>query len=157
MPGYLDQYGAGVERRLKIIKTVVISVASIVLAAAVLTFVFYNYRQEQQVKRFFEKLASRDYPGAYALWVRTEQDRRGYPMEAFLRDWGPGSEHADISGYRIAKSLSCGTGVMMMVDFGKGAGEKLWVQRADLAIGFSPPSVKIMRNLVGIEKCSAGM
>ena len=138
MPGYLDQYGAGVERRLKIIKTVVISLASIVVAGLVLTFVFYNYRQEQQVKGFFEKLTARDYPGAYTLWVRTEQDRRGYPMEAFLRDWGPESEHADISGYRIAKSRSCGNGVILTVNFAKGSEEKLWVQRDGLTIGFSP-------------------
>ena len=157
MPGYLDQYGAGVERRLKIIKTAVISVLSALLVGAVLMFIFHNYRQEQQVKRFFERLSARDYESAYTLWVRTEQDRRGYPMESFLRDWGPGGEHADVNGYRISKSLSCGNGVMLMVNFGKGTAEKLWVQRDDLSIGFSPPSVKIMRNLVGLEKCSAGM
>ena len=138
MPGYLDQYGAGVERRIRIIKTVVISLAGVLVAGAVLTFVFYNYRQEQQVKHFFEKLATRDYRGAYTLWVRTEQDRRGYPMEAFLQDWGPGSEHSDISGFRIAKSRSCGNGVILTVNFNRGAEERLWVQRDGLTIGFSP-------------------
>src|SRR5690348_16468350 len=113
MPGYLDQYGAGVERRLKIIKTAVISLLSVLVAGAVLTFIFYNYRQEQQVKLFFEKLSGRDYQGAYTLWVRTDQDRRGYPMDAFMRDWGPASDHADITGYRIAKSRSCGNGVIL--------------------------------------------
>lgn len=157
MPGYLDQYGAGVERRLKVIKRAVLSLVGILVAGGVLTFIFYNHRQEQQVNRFFDKLVARDYEGAYNMWVRTEMDRRGYPIEAFLRDWGPASGHADISGYRIAKSLSCGSGVMLLVDFGKGSGEKLWVQRDDLSIAFSPPSVKIMRNLIGMEKCSAQM
>ena len=138
MPGYLDQYGAGVERRIKIIKTAVFSLLGVIVAGAVLTFIFYNYRQEQQIKLFFEKLAARDYQGAYTLWVRTEQDRRGYPMESFMRDWGPASPHADVSGFRIAKSRSCGTGVIMTVDFAKGSEEKLWVQREDLTIGFSP-------------------
>jgi hypothetical protein len=138
MPGYLDTYGAGVERRIKIVKTAVLSLIGIVIAGAVLTFIFYNYRQEQQVKLFLEKLAARDYQGAYTFWVRTETDRRGYPMQAFLQDWGPQSEHADVSGYRIAKSRSCGNGVILTVNFARGGEEKLWVQRDGLTIGFSP-------------------
>ena len=138
MPGYLEQYGAGVERRLKIIRTTAISSVAVLAGAAALTFLFYNYRQEQQIKTFFQTLAARDYQGAYALWVRTEQDRKGYPMESFLRDWGPASDHADVRGFRIAKSRSCGSGVILTVDFDKGTQEKLWVQRGDLTIGFSP-------------------
>jgi hypothetical protein len=138
MPGYLDQYGAGVDRRIRIIKTAVISALAALVAAALLTFIFYNYRQEQQAKRFFDRLAARDYQGAYSFWVRTEQDRKGYPLDAFLRDWGPESGHADVSGYRIAKSRSCGSGVILTVNFDKGSEEKLWVQRDGLTIGFSP-------------------
>src|SRR5687768_2253290 len=121
MPGYLDQYGAGVERRVKIIKTVVVSMLAAVIVSGVLYFVLHNYRQEQQVKRFMTHLAAREYDAAYALWVRTEADRKGYPMEAFLRDWGPQSPHADVSGYRIAKSRSCGSGVILTVGFSKGS------------------------------------
>ena len=49
--------------------------------------------------------------------MRTERDRQGYPMESFLQDWGPQSEHADVSGYRISKSRSCGSGVILTVNF----------------------------------------
>lgn len=138
MAGYLDQYGAGVERRLKIIKIAAISAVALLVLGGALYFIFHNYRQEQQAKRFLALLAARDYESAYALWVRTEQDRKGYPMDFFLRDWGPQSAHADVSGYRIAKSRSCGSGVILTVNFNKGSEEKLWVERENLTIGFSP-------------------
>ena len=80
MAGYLDQYGAGEERREKIIKTLVISLVALVVLGGIGFFVFHNYRQERQVKRFFELLQAHDYQGAYALWVHNESDRRGYPF-----------------------------------------------------------------------------
>ena|ERR1051326_7567673 len=138
MAGYLDQYGAGVERRLRIIKILVISGVALLVAVGVALFVFHNYRQEQQVKRFFILLEGHDYQGAYEMWVRTADDRKGYPYESFLQDWGPQGEHSNVSDFRIAKSRSCGSGVILTVDFRAGKQEKLWVQRDDLTIGFSP-------------------
>jgi hypothetical protein len=138
MPGYLDQYGAGEERREKIIKSLVISLVALIVLGGIGFFVFHNYRQERQVKRFFELLQAHDYQNAYSLWVRTEGDRRGYPFNAFMQDWGPQSGHSDVSNFHIAKSRSCGSGVILTVDFGPNQQEKLWVQRDDLTIGFSP-------------------
>ncbi len=57
-------------------------------------------------------------------------------MNSFMQDWGPG--RANVSNFRITRSRSCGSGVILTVDFGKGREEKLWVQRDDLTIGFSP-------------------
>ena len=138
MPGYLDQYGAGDERRIRIIKTTVISLVALLIAGGVLFFIFHNYRQERRAKQFIALLAARDYQGAYSFWVRSEQDRQGYPMASFLQDWGPSSEHADVRGFRIVKSRSCGSGVILTVKFDKGSDEILWVQRDELTIGFSP-------------------
>ena len=89
MSGYLDQYGAGEERRIRIIKTLVISLVVLMVVGGTLLYVFYNYRQEQQVKRFFSLLQAHDYQGAYEMWVRTADDRKGYPFQSFLQDWGP--------------------------------------------------------------------
>jgi hypothetical protein len=138
MAGYLDRYGAGEERREKIIKWTAISVVAILVLGGIAFFVFHNYRQEHQVSRFFDLLQERKYQEAYALWIRNESDRRGYPMESFMQDWGPQSPHADVSGYRISRSRSCGSGVILTVDFAKSPQEKLWVERNDLSIGFSP-------------------
>jgi hypothetical protein len=138
MAGYLDQYGAGEEQRLKIIKTVVISLAALVIFGGIALFVFHNYRQEHQVKQFFALLEQGQYESAYQMWVRTDADRKGYPYSSFLQDWGPQGEHRDVRDFHIAKSRSCGSGVILTVDFGSSQEEKLWVQRNDLTIGFSP-------------------
>jgi len=138
MAGYLEQYGEGDERRLKIIKSLVISLVALLVIGGTAYFIFHNYRQEQQVKRFFALLEQKDYQAAYVLWVRTESDRKGYSYETFLRDWGPQGDHRDVSDFHISKSRSCGNGVILTVDFGKNQMEKLWVAREDLTIGYSP-------------------
>jgi len=138
MAGYLDQYGAGDERRIRIIKTLVISLVSLVVLGSVGFFFFHNYRQERQVTRFFELLQAHNYQGAYELWVSNESERRGYPFNSFMQDWGPQSPHADVSGFRISRSRSCGNGVILTVDFAGKQQEKLWVPRENLVIGFSP-------------------
>jgi hypothetical protein len=138
MAGYLDQYGAGVDQRLKIIKILILSGVGILIATGIALFIFHNYRQEQQVKHFFELVESHDYQSAYNMWVRTDVDRRGYPFTSFLQDWGPQSDHPDVSRFRITKSRSCGSGVILTVDFDGSKQEKLWVERKDLTIGFSP-------------------
>jgi hypothetical protein len=138
MAGYLDQYGAGEERRIKIIKTLVISLVTLAILGGIGFFILHNYPQERQVKRFFELLQAHDYQTAYTLWVKSDSDRRGYPFTSFMQDWGPQSSHPDVKNFRISKSRSCGSGVILTVDFGTNQQEKLWVQRDDLTIGFSP-------------------
>ena len=56
-------------------------------------------------------------------------------MAAFMQDWGP--QKGDPASYRITRSKSCGSGVILNVDFGNEL-NILWVQRKDLVIGFSP-------------------
>jgi hypothetical protein len=140
MAGYLDQYGAGEERREKIIKTLAAALAILLVGGGILYFIFHNYRQEQQAERFFRLIASHDYKAAYALWGCTDaKPCSGYPFSSFLQDWGPDSASAqNPSAFRITKSRSCGSGVILTVDMGPNHVERLWVQRDDLTIGFSP-------------------
>jgi len=142
MAGYLDHYGAGDERRERKIKRLALIVVTVLVAAGVLFFIFKNYRQERQVNRFFDLLAHRDYQAAYALWGCTPANPcRDYQFTAFMQDWGPQSEHADPQSFHITKTRACGSGVIVTVDSNKGANkqeDKLWVQRDDLTIGFSP-------------------
>ena len=136
--GYLDRYGEGVERRLRVWKRAAAVMASILIAGGAAWLAFGNYRQERQAKRFFELLAGGNYDAAYASWVRTEADRRAYPRAAFLEDWGPSGGHGDPAQFRIAKSRSCGSGVVVTVTSGRQQ-ERLWVERQTLVIGFAPP------------------
>jgi outer membrane protein len=71
---------------------------------------------------------------------------RGYEFDTFLGDWGPNSGHNDLSNVRIARSRSCGSGVLLTIQFGANQQEKLWVERRDRSISFPP-----------VQACPAGM
>ena len=71
---------------------------------------------------------------------------RYYGFDQFMRDWGPNTGHDDVSNLRIARSRSCGSGVLLTVDYGNQRQEKLWVERKDMSIGFPP-----------VQGCPAGM
>jgi hypothetical protein len=142
MAGYLEQYGAGEEqrqRRAKIVKIVAITLVAVVLIGGALFFNFHNYREERQVKQFLSRLDSRDYKAAYALFGCTDASPcRYYPFDKFMEDWGPASGHSGLAAARITRSRSCGSGVLLTVDYGQSRQEKLWVERRDMSIGFPP-------------------
>jgi hypothetical protein len=147
MAGYLEQYGAGDERRAKIIKTLVISIVSLVLVGGVLLFVFHNYREESRVKQFYALLKAKDYKGAYALFGCTDTTPcRYYAFEKFQEDFGPNTGHDNLSNVRISRSRTCGSGVLLTIDLDANQQEKLWVERHDMSIGFPP-----------VQGCPAGM
>ena len=108
------------------------------IAGGIAFFIFHNYRQEQQVKRFFALLETHEYQAAYELWVRTDGDRRGIRSPHSCRIGVRRVPTPDVANFRISRSRSCGSGVILTVDFGKNQQEKLWVERDDLTIGFSP-------------------
>jgi hypothetical protein len=138
MAGYLDSYGAGEERREKVVKIGLLAVLLAAILAGVLFYVFHNFRQERQAKRFFQLLAAQQFKEAYALWGCTESHPcQEYPFTEFMKDWGPQSGRGAVRDWRITRSRSCGSGVILTVD-GDHQQEKLWVQRRDLTIGFSP-------------------
>jgi hypothetical protein len=141
MAGYLDQYGAGDERRSKAIRKIVIAavaVAALIVAAYV---AFHNYRQERQARRFFELLAAHDYKGAYGLWGCTDAHPcRDYPESAFMQDWGP--QASPIGDFQVLDGESCGSGVIVDVDAGKAGDKKLWVERDSLVLAFPPPGME---------------
>ncbi|HWB82690.1 MAG TPA: hypothetical protein VG675_01035 [Bryobacteraceae bacterium] len=137
MAGYLDQYGAGDERREKITKTVIVSIIGAAILAGVLYLVFHNHSEERQVERFFQLLSAHDYEGAYALWGCTpNRPCTGYPMDEFMKDWNDPS--APVTNVVIRDVQSCGSGVIVDVDTGKAGVKKLWVERQTLNVGFSP-------------------
>lgn len=139
MAGYLDQYGAGDEQREKLIKRLVIIAVLLVVVSGALYLIFKNFRQERQVKQFYDLLAHQDYKAAYALWGCTEvKPCRDYSFSEFMKDWGPQSEHADAKAFHITKTRSCGSGVIVTVSSNKNQEDKLWVERNNLILGFSP-------------------
>src|SRR5690242_11345505 len=121
MAGYLDQYGAGDARREKFFRTLWISIAVLVAAdliGGVLFFIYHNHREESQVQLFFNQLSSHDYKAAYALFGCTDaKPCRDYTFDQFMEDWGPSSGRNNTANFRISRSRSCGSGVILTVDF----------------------------------------
>jgi len=158
MPGYLDQYGAGDERRERRNKLIAIVGAS-VLVLLFFWFIFFvwdkteilriesvarlaqilrNHRQENRVRNFFSLVEHHDYKGAYALWNCTEANPcRDYSFNEFMKDWGPGGVQG-AGPFSVVKSRSCGSGVIVTVDSPQNQEQALWVERGNLTIGFSP-------------------
>lgn len=139
MPGYLDHYGEGDARREKIWKRAFLVALVVVIAGLAAFFGLRNYRQKARVGEFATLIQKKDYPGAYRLWGCTETTPcRDYSYAKFLEDWGPASKYADVASYSISRSRSCGTGVIVTVDFGSNREEKFWVEGPELTIGYSP-------------------
>jgi hypothetical protein len=139
MAAYLANYGAGEEQREKTIRRLIFTAIVLLVVGGVLYFFLKNFREERQARKFFELLEKQDYKTAYAMWGCTDaKPCRDYPFQNFMDDWGPKSPHKNARSYHIKKSRSCGSGVILTVDFGSGQEDKLWVERGDLTIGFSP-------------------
>jgi hypothetical protein len=146
MAGYLDSYGAGDERRARIVKLAAVSVVALAILFGLLYFFFRNYSQEQQAKRFFQLLEAHDYNAAYNMWVSSDAERTGYPMSAFLQDWGP--QAMNVHNFSILDAESCGNNVIVDTDLGAAGDKKLWVNRRTLELGFGPYEVCPQQNRI---------
>jgi hypothetical protein len=139
MPGYLEAYGSGEEKREKLVHRILIVVAVVLVAGTSLYFTFRNYRETRQAEQFFQLLRGQDYKAAYALWGCTESAPCSeYTMQKFMEDWGPKSSHADLSSLKITHTRGCDSGVIIEASFGSGVTEYLWVDRAKRNLGFAP-------------------
>jgi hypothetical protein len=136
MAGFLEEYGAGDERRDRIVKGIVVSVAVLAVLLGVLYFLFHNYRQEQTAKRFYDLLEAHNYQAAYDMWVSSDSERTGYPMTAFMQDWGP--QAMDVRKFTVLDAESCGNSVIVDADLGAAGDRKVWINRQTLVLGFGP-------------------
>ena len=143
MSGYLEAYGAAEQQRARviaIIKASSIILASLLVVGLILYGVFKNYSEEQRAKTFLGLLDAHNYPAAYAMWGCTDSHPcPDYPFAKFQEDWGPKSGHANESAAHVGLSQSCGTGVLIRLDY-KGSEQpvSLWVERDSGTISFAP-------------------
>jgi hypothetical protein len=141
MAGYLDQYGAGDERRATIIKRAIYITVAAVLCTVLPWYIFKDHAQERRVKDFLDLLRKHDYAAAYKAWGCGDPKAcPGYGYERFLEDWGEKST-ADPNVLRIQDSESCGSGVMLTVRASRDREDTLWVENATGAISFAPTPV----------------
>jgi hypothetical protein len=143
MPGYLEAYGSGEEKRAKLIKRISLVLVLVLAAAGGVYYFFRNYRETRQAELFFDLLRAKDYKAAYALWGCTEATPcPHYTMNKFMEDWGPKSDYADPSSFEITKTRGCSSGVIIEANFGRGLREYLWVERGSRQLGYAPQYVE---------------
>ena len=138
MSSFLDDYGVRDARREIILKRIVIVVVVIACAAGLLYWEFRDYREERQIKAFFDLLQKQDYQAAYAMWGCTaEEPCRQYSFEKFMEDWGPRNTRGAVSSARLGSTHSCASGVIQTLSIGD---EEilLWVNRSDHILSFAP-------------------
>jgi hypothetical protein len=143
MSSYLEAYGAAEQRRAQRIgwiKNSSIVVGCLLVVGLILFVVFKNHAEEQQAKTFLSLLDAHNYQGAYRMWGCTDTHPcPAYPFPKFMEDWGPKSEHASEATAHIGLSQTCGSGVLIRLDY-KGSEEPvpLWVERDSGTISFAP-------------------
>jgi len=143
MSSYLESYGAAEQHRARVIgivKNVSIVLGILLVLGLILYGIFKNHSEEARTKDFLGLLQAGNYQAAYAMWGCTEAHPcPEYPFDKFQEDWGPKSPHAKESGAHLGASESCGSGVLIRVDY-KGSEEpvSLWVERENGVISFAP-------------------
>jgi len=143
MASFLEAYGAAEEQRAKRVRLIKIS-AIVLVSTIVVGLIAYgilkNRPQEQHAKIFVSLLQAHDYQSAYKLWGCSDTHPcKDYPFDKFMEDWGPKSPHADQSSAHIGLSQSCGSGVVIRLDY-QGSEEtvSLDIERGSKFISFAP-------------------
>jgi len=127
-------------------------VLSLVLVG-LLTYRFWNWREERAVDRFVTHLEQKDYEGAYGIWLadpawrQHPQKYQRYTYGDFYGDWGPGGQWGLIKSHRIEAAVRPprgGTGVIVVVTINQRAEKAfVWVEKSDLSLSFSPYEVEL--------------
>jgi hypothetical protein len=145
MPGYLDQYGAGEERRNRILKWSISGTIAAVVAGSLIWYLFRNHHQEAVVRNFISAVKAGDYNTAYRDWGCTLQKPcPGYSLGNLMEDWGGASKDPAKSSvpdsvvFGITDSESCNNGVLLTVAVTPTREEKLWVDKSSDSISFAP-------------------
>ena len=106
-----------------------------VMIASYLSYEFWNYREERQVRRFFGALQRQDFQGAYQIWQPTP----AYSFQDFQQDWGLNGHElgGPVTQFHVTGSTSRGSGVIVRV-LVNDEEKSLWVERKDKSLGFPP-------------------
>ena len=139
MPGYLDQYGAGEEKRNRLIFTIFASVLGVAIVGSLGWYLFKNHHQESVVKAFVAALRRGDHHAAYQAWgCYPDKPCSAYSFDKFEEDWASKTSPPDPAVLGISDSESCQNGVLISVQVNRDREEKLWVEKGSDGISFAP-------------------
>lgn len=144
MAGYLAGYGAGEERKSRLIRNSIVYGVAFLVAATLLYFGFRNYKGRAAMDSFLTLLEQKNYAEAYKLWgCSVETPCRNYSYERFQRDWGPDSQAKNPGNARIVTKATCGgilvnTGLLRVYEFTADYTVNLWFDKSTDTLGFAP-------------------
>ena len=115
-------------------KQIWIGIAVFIVVAPILYYEFKDWPEEQAAKTFFRDLQEQRYQDAYALW----KPGPSYKQADFLGDWGPQSPFGKVNDFKITKSRSWGSGVVISATINGSKETQLWVEKKDKSLGFPP-------------------
>lgn len=137
MGGYLQNYGAGEERRNRNIKILVVSFLGLLILSWVLYLIFHNYSEKRTVNRFLAEVNRHDYATAYVDWGCTEASPcKNYDYKRFLADWGPNPKIT--APWKIASVDGCKAFVTVNVKAPGSELQSLGVQRGTKTLMYAP-------------------
>lgn len=140
MPGYLEEYGAGDEKRERRTKLLVLAAAAALVAGAAGYFTLRDWREERQADRFLALLQQSQYQAAHALWgcaKPSDPACKDYPFEKFMEDWGPKGAYSGAASGKRTAGERCGTGYIATIAYAGGP-VSLWVEHKNQVISFAP-------------------
>ena len=135
MSSYLQDYGAGDERRHRIIWRSIGAVIVVLVLILLAYLLLKNYREKQTAKHFLASVNAHNYQEAYKEWGCTEAHPcRNYSYQKFLEDWGATSG----GDWKITGVDGCPTGAIITVGSSASSPQALWIERNTEALSFSP-------------------
>ena len=138
MPGYMEGYGTGDERRGFWIKRVIfIGIPALIIAFGAF-FYFRTWSQERTMSRFVEALEQQKYDEAYGMWCNAQHPCRNYPSDKFKEDWGPTGLYSKTSQLKVETVDFCDSEVVFQYNYPNSEPFGLSVERATNVISFFP-------------------
>jgi hypothetical protein len=134
---YLQEYGAGDERRNRIIKWVILGCVAAAIIAVIAYVVFHNYPERHVANHFLADVNNKNYQAAYRDWgCSTEHPCPNYDYSRFMQDWGPSKNVTP--PWRVQSTDSCRAFLTVNVQAQGSELQSLAVQRSDHSLSFAP-------------------
>lgn len=141
--GYLAEYDQGSPLFEKIAKAVAAALLFCVAAYGVYWLFFRNWREEGQTKLFLTLLQNQQYEQAYEAWGCSDAEPcRYYPYGEFLEDWGADSPLGKVETFRLGRSYTQESGVILELTVNGRTHDNLFVNRETQRISFFPYASK---------------
>lgn len=137
-------------------KRLIIGLAMVVIVLGILWWQLRFWPEERIVDHFFDALQQQNYEQAYGVWMHDPNWKQHpdqysrYPYNDFIKDWGPGGEWGIVKSHHVdgaavpsgysGTPFATASGVVVVVTVNDRVADKarIWVQKEDKMLGFSP-------------------